>query len=143
MAREHHFPVRVYYEDTDSGGIVYYANYLKFAERGRTELLRELGFESQAILDTHGLGLAVRRCHIDYLKPAKLDDMITVKTEIRKVGGASMELHQAINRDEVALAQLEIKLGSVHFESGRPVGLPKELRSSLQRYINANQNFDE
>jgi len=143
MAHEHQFPVRVYFEDTDSGGIVYYANYLKFAERGRTELLRELGIESQTVLETHGVGLAVRRCHIEYYKPAKLDDLITVKTRIRKLGGASMKLNQAIDHGEVRLAEMEIKLGSVHFESGRPVGLPKDLRSSLQRYINANQNFDE
>ncbi len=139
---KHQMQQRIYYEDTDSGGIVYYANYLKFAERGRTEMLRELGFESQSMLSLQGVGLAVRRCHIEYIKPAKLDDEITVETEIKKIGGASIELRQTVMGENHELAEMEIKLGCIHFESGRPVALPNELRSALQTYINANQNFD-
>src|SRR5262249_19258454 len=96
-AVSHHvFPVRVYYEDTDAAGIVYYANYLKFAERARTEMLRAHGFEHGGI--GAGLAFAVRSCAVDYLRPARLDDALEVRTRITRVGGASLEADQDICR---------------------------------------------
>lgn len=136
MSQTHKWPVRIYYEDTDTGGIVYYANYLKFAERARTEMLRELGIESQRIKDDLGIGLAVRRCHAEYMKPAKLDDQLVVETKVLKMGGVSMELHQTIIRDDETLVQMEVKLGSINFESGRPEAFPREMRSALESRLN-------
>src|SRR6202041_3544965 len=78
----HHFPVRVYYEDTDAAGIVYYANYLKFAERARTEMMRESGSNHRELGEAFDAAFAVSRCEIDYLKPALLDDLLTVETRV-------------------------------------------------------------
>jgi acyl-CoA thioester hydrolase len=78
----HELAVRVYYEDTDAAGIVYHANYLKFAERGRTELLRSLGFDHRRLAQAHGLVFAVARCAIDFMRPARLDDLLHVRTEV-------------------------------------------------------------
>lgn len=134
----HKWQVRIYFEDTDSGGIVYYANYLKYTERARTELLRELGIESDRIMKTLGIGLAVRRCNAEYLKPAKLDDEVTVETELRKIGGASIEMRQTVMREQETLVQMDIKLGSINFESGRPSALPKDMKAALEKRMNAS-----
>src|SRR5499426_1774526 len=90
----HRQQIRVYFEDTDAAGIVYYANYLKFAERARTDMLRDLGISHADMMKRDGLVLVVRRCEVDYLKPAKLDDLLTVETETVKLGGASVDLRQ-------------------------------------------------
>ena len=136
MNKPHQMPVRIYFEDTDSGGIVYYANYLKYAERARTELLRSLGIERGQMMHEFGIGLAVRRCHAEYLKPAVLDDEVILQTELQKVGGASIELRQLVVRGGVELVQMDVKLGCVNFESGRPVILPKNLRNALNTQMN-------
>ena len=137
MIKPHQLLVRIYFEDTDSGGIVYYANYFKYAERARTELLRFLGIESQQMMHEFGLGLAVRRCHAEYLKPAVLDDQVMVQTELEKVGGASIELRQVVVRGADELVQISVKLGCINFESGRPVALPENLRNALNTQMNA------
>lgn len=134
----HRWNIRIYYEDTDSGGIVYYANYLKYAERARTEFLREMGIESRQMMETLGIGLAVRRSNIEYLRPAKLDDEVIVETALQKVGGASMEMRQTIMRGDEDLVQMDIKLGSINFESGRPSALPKDLKAALEKRMNAS-----
>src|SRR5262245_48728254 len=94
----HRQQIRVYFEDTDAAGIVYYANYLKFAERARTDWLRDLGISHADMMTKDGLVLVVRRCEIEYLKPAKLDDMLTVETEVEKLAGASVDLVQRVLR---------------------------------------------
>ena len=137
MSDVHRMPVRIYFEDTDSGGIVYYANYLKYAERARTELLRSLGVESGQMMQKLGVGLAVRRCCAEYLKPAKLDDEVVVETVLQKVGGASMELRQTVKRGDDDLVQMEVKLGCINFQNGRPVALPVDIRLTLQKQMNA------
>ena len=138
MSNPHHMSIRVYYEDTDSGGIVYYANYLKYAERARTELLRSLGIESGQMMHEFGIGLAVRRCHAEYLKPAVLDDEVIVETTLQKVGGASIALRQIVTRDGDNLVQMEVKLGCINFKNGRPVALPKNVRGALTKQMNVN-----
>jgi len=130
--------VQIYFEDTDSSGIVYYANYLKYAERARTELLRSLGIESGQMMHKFGIGLAVRHCYVEYLKPAVLDDEVMLQTELQKVGGASIELRQVVVRSGEKLVQMDVKLGCINFESGRPVTLPKNLRNALSNQMNAN-----
>ena len=95
----HLFPVRVYYEDTDSGGIVYYANYLKFAERARTEMMRLLEPRYQQLVEKSEIAFTVRRCEINFLAPARLDDHLEVKTEILNSKGAAIEANQTICRN--------------------------------------------
>lgn len=126
----HSLPLRVYYEDTDSGGIVYYANYLKFAERGRTEFLRDLGFGHQELLKGRGIGFAVRRCVVEYRKPAVLDDALTVETRLTDIRGARFEMSQSVLRNATILCDLAVTLACID-GSGRPVRLPDDLRDAL------------
>lgn len=134
MTKPHVFPVRVYFEDTDAGGIVYYANYLKFAERARSEMLRDAGIESSKIMDDHGVALTVRTCHVDYHKPARLDDALEVHSRIVKVGGASLNGEQRIKKGGRDLVALEIKLACMAMD-GKPARLPKELRAKLEELV--------
>ena len=122
--------IRVYYEDTDAGGIVYYANYLKFAERGRTEFLRDLGFGHRDLQASDGLGFVVRRCVVDYRKPAKLDDALSVESDLLAVSGARFEMAQRVLRNATILCELTVTLGCVD-ASGRPVRLPQSVRAAL------------
>ncbi|MEQ8227082.1 MAG: tol-pal system-associated acyl-CoA thioesterase [Rhodospirillales bacterium] len=129
----HRMPLRVYYEDTDAGGIVYYANYLKFAERARTELLRELGFENSTILEQKGIALAVRRVSAEYLKPARLDDALSVETRVTSVKGATVDMAQVVRRDGEDLVQMNLTLACMNMD-GRPVRLPAEVRTEMSRF---------
>jgi len=120
----HLHPLRVYYEDTDAGGVVYYANYLKFAERGRTEMLRDLGFDPPALAAVEGVAFAVSRLEVDYLAPARLDDELTVQTRIVKIFAATLEAEQIISRGATDCARLIVRLACVN-RAGRPVRLPE------------------
>ncbi|MSP82816.1 MAG: tol-pal system-associated acyl-CoA thioesterase [Alphaproteobacteria bacterium] len=134
MAEAHRFAMRVYYEDTDAAGIVYYANYLRFAERARTELLRQAGYDHTNLAADHGAAFAVRRCVIDYLKPARLDDELVVETRPGSVGGATADLRQSVRRGGDELARLDVRLAFVA-ASGRPRRLPGDLRRALATYL--------
>jgi acyl-CoA thioester hydrolase len=134
----HVFPMRVYYEDTDAAGIVYYANYLKFAERARTEMLRALGTDQSRLAAEQGIAFAVRRCTADYLKPARLDDRLEVHTRVTKVGGASLSADQAVKGEAGELVRLEVRLACTN-TAGRPARLPKALRASFQDLCEKNQ----
>ena len=127
---EHVYPLRVYHEDTDAGGIVYYANYLKFAERARTEMMRGAGITHVTLLGDHDAAFVVRRCVVDYRKPARLDDEIEVRTTIDRVAGAHIEAEQRVMRDGALLANIDLKLGCVG-RNGRAVRLPAPLRQAL------------
>jgi acyl-CoA thioester hydrolase len=120
------WPVRVYYEDTDAGGIVYYANYLKFFERARTEWLRAAGVHQQAMLDEHGAGFVVKRVQIDYHASARLDDAITLTLDIGKFGRASVEFSQQALRGELLLATAHVKVGCVDLNTLRPRAIPDD-----------------
>jgi len=130
-------PVRVYYEDTDAGGIVYYANYLKFAERARTEYLRTIGMEQNAALKAEErIGFAVRHCEIDYQKPAVLDDLLNVSCKIVELGGASCTMLQEISRaDGTLLVCLKVKVVCMNLSKMRPVRLPEYLVQKVEKYI--------
>ncbi|MBI2256965.1 MAG: tol-pal system-associated acyl-CoA thioesterase [Proteobacteria bacterium] len=130
----HHFPIRVYYEDTDAGGIVYYANYLKFAERARTEMLREAGFHHTAMMQGEGLMLAVRRVTADYLRPAKLDDALDITTSVVGLGAATIELDQSIRREGQELCRVVVTIACVG-RDGRPARLPALLRAALSAHL--------
>ncbi|HVJ41796.1 MAG TPA: tol-pal system-associated acyl-CoA thioesterase [Dongiaceae bacterium] len=127
----HRHPLRVYIEDTDSGGIVYYANYLRYAERGRTEMLRSAGISHAEMIEADHLVLAVRRCEVDYLLPAKLDDALVVESQVTKIGGASLTLAQRICRDGVELVTLAITIVCIN-TAGRATRLPDRMREALQ-----------
>ncbi|MFI4947895.1 MAG: tol-pal system-associated acyl-CoA thioesterase [Alphaproteobacteria bacterium] len=126
----HSMRLRVYYEDTDAAGIVYYANYLKFAERGRTEMMRALGFAHTRVQRETGIIFTVRRLSADYRTPARLDDALTVDTRIVEIGAATVLLNQAIRRDGAVLVGLEMLVACVG-KDGRPRRVPAALRAAL------------
>src|ERR1700722_2178782 len=114
MIRDHHsFPVRVYFEDTDTGGIVYYANYLKFAERARTELLRHIGVSHAAMIKEQEIMFVVRSCLLNCLAPARLDDVLEVRTYFKKLGYAKLEVSQAIVCEARLIATLDVVLACI------------------------------
>ena len=131
---EHVYPLRVYHEDTDAGGIVFYANYLKFAERARTEMMRGAGITHGTLRADHGAGFIVRRCVVDYRRPALLEDEIEVRTTIGAVAGAHIEAEQRVVRQGTLLATIGLKLGCINGE-GRAVRLPAPLRRALSRLV--------
>ncbi|MDD9990181.1 MAG: YbgC/FadM family acyl-CoA thioesterase [Rhodospirillales bacterium] len=135
---EHVYPLRVYHEDTDAGGIVYYANYLKFAERARTEMMRGAGITHVTLLGDHDAAFVVSRCVVDYRQPALLDDEIEVRTTIDKVAGAHIEAEQRVVREEALLASIGLKLGCVG-RNGRAVRLPAPLRKALAELVPAGR----
>jgi acyl-CoA thioester hydrolase len=126
----HRHPVRVYYEDTDLAGIVYYANYLRFLERGRTEALRAGGVDQGRLRDEVGIVFAVRRVAVEYLRPARLDDLLTVTTAVTRLRGASVEMRQAVLRGDVPLVTAEVTVAAMTL-AGRPARLSPELRAVL------------
>jgi acyl-CoA thioester hydrolase len=131
LGSAHSLALRVYYEDTDASGIVYYANYLKFAERGRTEMMRELGFaHSQVMVDT-GIVFTVRRLSADYRLPARLDDQLTVLTRMTGIGGATLSLDQQIRRGDTLLVAIDVQIACVSAD-GRPRRIPAGLRAALK-----------
>lgn len=126
------FPVRVYYEDTDLAGIVYYANYLKYIERARSEWVRELGLDQVALKRDHGIVFAVRRVEADYLRPAQFDDELLVTTELLAQTGARITLSQQVLRAEVVLFTAIVTLVCLS-TSGAPARLPKDFRVLLDK----------
>lgn len=127
----HRMTVRVYYEDTDFSGFVYHANYLRFLERGRTELLRDLALEQADLQRDAGLIFVVRRMALDFLRPARMDDVLTVMTEPLELRGASMPLAQEIRRGEEVLLRADVTVAAVR--GGRAVRLPDGLRRALSQ----------
>jgi len=132
----HVIPVRVYYEDTDAAGIVYYANYLKFAERARSELMRDIGDGQYRRMLEEGMHFVVRRCVVDYLGTARLDDLLQVHSRMRALRGASISAEQIIRRGKQDLVSMEIDLVCLG-PGGRPVRIPEKLRAALRRYVDA------
>lgn len=126
----HRFPLRVYYEDTDLAGIVYYANYLKFIERGRSEWVRTRGVDQGRLRAETGVVFAVRRVEADYLRPAVFDDLLTVTTELVELGGARIVLDQAVLRGEERLFSARVVLVCVAGEGA--VRIPPAVRAALQ-----------
>ena len=124
--------VRVYYEDTDAGGIVYYANYLKFFERARTEWLRAAGVNQQEVLEREGAAFVVRSATIDYHAPARLDDELTLTLTIEKLGRASVQFAQEAYCGERLLAAASVKVGCVDIATVRPRSLPTEVADKMR-----------
>jgi acyl-CoA thioester hydrolase len=127
----HTLTLRVYYQDTDAGGIMYHANYLAFAERARAEALRAMGIPHAEMVRQHGAMFVVRRINLDYQRPARLDDLIEIETRIIEVGGASAKLCQHFRRDSDSLAVLDIWLGCARLADGRAVRMPEPWRIGM------------
>ena len=140
---KHTIPIRVYYEDTDAGGVVYHANFLKFAERGRTEFLRAIGYENLELKKTKGLIFVVRRMEVDYLKPAFLDDSLIMQSSIVSLKNTSFTMHQAVLREKKAgngaleaelICDMQAVLVCVETEKIQPVRMPEEIRQAFMKY---------
>ena len=134
----HHYPLRVYYEDTDAAGVVYHATYLRFAERARTEALRDLEVPHSEMASQHGLMFMVRRIKVDYLGPALLDDSLCVITKPFSIRAASVELSQRVVRNaepERTLAELEVWLACIRLADQRPARLPVRWRNALNGMV--------
>ena len=134
----HRYAVRVYYEDTDAGGVACHATYLRFAERARTEALRDAGIPHADLLERFTLMFVVRRIEVDYLRPARLDDSLIVVTEPLAVGGASVTLRQDVRGAEGSFAVLTVRLARVG--EGRPARLPQRWRAVLNDMCAAAQD---
>ncbi len=139
----HRIPIRVYYEDTDAGGVVYHANFLKFAERGRTEFLRAVGFENRTLEKNKGLIFVVRRISVDYLKPAFLDDHLVMQSTIEELKNTSFTMHQAVFREKRAengameaelICDMHVVLVCVETEKIQPARLPEDIKRAFQNY---------
>ena len=126
----HRFPVRVYYEDTDMGGIVYYANYLRYIERARSDWVRSLGIDQNTMREEDGVVFVVRRVEADYLMPAKFDDLLTVRTTVKAVTGVRLIMTQDVIRDEQVLFQAEVTVVCIG-AGGAPARLPANIRRQI------------
>ena len=132
----HRFPLRVYYEDTDAAGVVYYANYLKFAERARTEALRQLGWGQSQMKAQHGVVFVVHQCAAKFLQPARLDDALVVHTAVQRLGRARLSMLQKLYRNGTLLVTMEVDLAIVDADL-RPARTPKEVHAALARWAAA------
>ncbi len=137
VANEFVWPVRVYYEDTDAGGVVYYANYLKFLERARTECLRHLGYEQDLLRQSYRLLFVVRSVNVEYLRPARFNEALCVSAKVAEVKRASMLFEQRITRkgESEPLLVATIRIASLDEQSFRPKSIPNEMRAEI---VNGN-----
>ena len=133
MVKDFSWPVRIYYEDTDAGGVVYYANYLKFFERARSEWLRGVGLNQDKLAQEEGLIFVVRRALLDFVRPARLDDLLEVTVEPRKVGRVYVDLAQQARCGVQVLARAEIRVACLRRQDFKPVAMPQSLRESIQQ----------
>jgi len=126
------FPVRVYYENTDAGGVVYHSEYLKFLERARTEWLRHLGFDHQALGRNHKVVFVVSSMAIDFVKPAKLDDMVAVSVQLESLGKVRSIFVQEIRREDEVLVKAKVTVACLTVDSFKPVEIPEPLRRKME-----------
>ncbi len=131
---QHRITVRVYYEDTDMAGIVYHANYLKYLERGRSEAVRDAGIDQRRLREETGAVFAARRIGIDYLAPARFDDLLTVESRLLRLGAASLDMRQTIRRGDMPIAGAQVRIAFVSI-AGRPVRFPEGIRGCLARLV--------
>jgi len=130
MHKEFKYNTKVYYEDTDAGGIVYYANYLKFLERARSEAIYSMGLTNKKLLNDHGTIIIVKSCKINYKKPAIFEDSLEIISKIKTIGKSSFTMDQMIKRKEEVISESEIVLVTVNAE-GKPIGIPDVLNKFL------------
>lgn len=126
-----HYSARVYYEDTDAGGVVYHARYLHFFERARTEYLRTFNFSQQELLVENKGAFVVKSMNIDYCFPAKLDDLLQIETLVTEIKGASIIFSQMIKRNELTLCRATVKVAYVDLGKMKPVAIPSQIKTTL------------
>lgn len=136
----HDFPVRVYYEDTDAGGVVYHANYLKFCERARSEYLRALGFENSRIRHDSSALIVVKKIEADYVAPARLDDLLSVRTHLLELKNTSFFMRQIVVKDDNVVFEMKILLVFVS-DGGKPVKIPLAIREIFDNEIKSHKDF--
>ena len=136
MTKEFKYATRIYYEDTDAGGVVYYANYLKFLERARTESIYSLGLTNTKLLNDYGIYIVVRSCNINYLKPAKFEDKLTIVSTIESITRTSFVMKQIIKRANELISDAEVRLITVN-QQGRPSKIPDILESKFKNYLSS------
>ena len=135
---KHNNNIRVYYEDTDAGGLVYHANYLKFAERSRTEMLRKIKIEQLKLKNEHNIHFVVKTLYIEFFKSAILDDLLKIKSVILKITAAKIIMEQTIYNKMILIAKIDVILGSVNIK-GKPSRLPKIVLNKLNTNVNPKE----
>jgi len=133
MTQNFILPVRVYYEDTDAGGVVYYANYLRFIERARTEWLRAMGFEQAKLMEETGLAFAVRSLTVEYLQPARLDDQLTIVSSIASHGRVQVVFDQRIDRGEQTLLTAKVRIACLNLKRGKAAAMPDAIYAQFEK----------
>jgi acyl-CoA thioester hydrolase len=133
MSKNFHWNIRVYFEDTDVGGVVYYANYLRYLERARSEWLRAMGFDQSRMMQDTGLGFAVRSVAAEYLKPARLDDELRVSCSIKMLGRAQIVFEQRIDRGAETLLTATIRLACMDLARGKAVAVPQDIYDQFEK----------
>jgi acyl-CoA thioester hydrolase len=136
MIKEFFHNVKVYYEDTDSGGVVYYANYLKFLERARSEAIYSLGLSNKKLLEEYRALIIVKSCNIKYLKPAKFEDNLKIVSIIKVMTKTSFIMKQIVKRDNDIISEAEVHLVIVN-EQGRPIKIPEILKNKFKNYLSS------
>ena len=131
MAKKFNFNIKVYYEDTDAGGVVYYANYLKFLERARSEAIHSLGFSNKGLLENHGILLIVKSCNIQYKQPAQLEDLLEISSEATSFTKTSILMKQLILKNKDIISEAEVHLVAVD-NKGKPTKIPDQLKRKLE-----------
>ncbi len=133
MSKNFSWPIRVYFEDTDTGGVVYYANYLRYLERARTEWLRAMGLDQGKMMQETGLGFAVRSIAVEYLKPARLDDQLVIVSRIASHGRVQAVFDQRIRRGEEELLTATVRVACMHLARGKPAAMPQDIYEQLEQ----------
>jgi len=126
-----HWPIRVYYEDTDAGGVVFYANYLKFFERARTEMLRDMGFEQDQLIAEQNIIFVVRTVHVDYLTPARFNDALETTAEVTQAKKVSLNFEQTVTRNGEVLCKGNIRIACLDAKTMKPKAIPQNLLEKL------------
>ena len=134
MKKTFKYNLKIYYEDTDSGGVVYYANYLKFFERARSELIYSLNLSNKILLNQYGILIIVKSCYIKYIRPAKLEDKLTIKSKIKSITKTSFIMNQVILREKQLITESDTHLVSVD-QSGKPKKIPEVLNKKLKKIL--------
>lgn len=137
----HSIPIRIYYEDTDAGGITYHANYIRFGERGRTEFLRHLGYTNSAVRDELGVFFVVKHIDVEYHKPSRLDDLLRMDTAVQEIRNTSFIMTHKIYREDngkdILIAELRVVLVCVDTINIKPVKFPADIKAKFETYIEA------
>ena len=128
------FKLKVYYEDTDAGGVVYYANYLKFMERARSDALKSLGFTNKLLIEENGTYIIVKSCKINYIKPALLEDDLEIKSNIKEITKTSFFMLQKVFKGNDQITEAEVHLVTID-KKGKPVKIPERLKEELEKLI--------